>query len=161
MRQARKRLRAFAAGGPLLAALATVACPAAFAETHYVTIRNGADETIRSVAMATAGSGRIGANRLSSRHLPPGAAARIAYSQGCMADIQIGYASGKIEKHPGVEICSDPRITTGNGIVEDASKRSAARGKPAASTPGFVKPPLPSVPPWTGKSIIKRFGGMS
>ncbi len=125
-----------------------------------MTIRNGADETIRSIAMATAGSGRIGANRLSSRHLPPGAAARIAYSQGCMADIQIGYASGKIEKHPGVEVCSDPRIITGNGIIEDASKPSAVRARSAASKPAFMKPPLPSVPPWTGKSIIKRFGGM-
>ena len=160
MRQARsKTQKPWPRRTPAILLVLLFSAPAV-AETHHVTIRNGADETIRSVAMATAGSGRVGANRLSSRRLPPGAVARIAYSQGCMADIQIGYASGKIENHPGVEVCSDPRITTGNGVAMRPSNPIAAKAGPAAPEPAFAKPPLPSVPPWTGKSITKRFGGM-
>ena len=138
----------------------TVLCPSpGRAETHYVTIRNGADETIRGIAMAMSGTGRVGENRLASRYLPPGATARIAYSQGCMADVQVSYASGQIEKHPGVEVCSDPRIVTGNGVaLPSRAAKAAATAKTV--TPAPNKAPLPAVPPWTGRSITKHFGGM-
>ncbi len=138
------------------------------AETHAVTIRNGADETIRSVGMAPAGQGKVGPNRMQSQ-LPPGAAARITYSTGCRADIRLGYASGRTEDHLDVDVCSEPRITAGqDGVAGLDSPPSATRASISTapvsasrrSAPAIAKPSLPAVPPWTGKSITKRFGGL-
>lgn len=150
---------------PLLAALLLLpgAAPGhAWADTHTVTIRNGTAETIRAITFGD------GESRL-RRELPPGAEARITYSTSCRTDIRIAYASGRTEDHAGVEACSDPRITAGQdgvaGPPQDApaaTPKAAPGPKVAAASPAVtpVKAQPPLVPPWTGKSITKRFGGL-
>ncbi len=144
-----------------LGAALLAACPRpVWADTHGVTVVNSGTETIRRIEIGS------GDNRLRSQ-VPPGAQARITYSTGCKADIRIGYDGGRTEAFAGVDICADPRIVTGQGVVSvDTSSHatSPGSGKVAATkaaalgTP--VKAPPPIVPPWTGKSITKRFGGM-
>lgn len=148
---------------PALLALAAFAAPA-WADSHGVTIQNGTTETIRTIIISPlAGSGE---NRLRST-LPPGASGRITYSTGCQANVRIGYAGGRSEDHAGVDVCSDPRIVAGtDGVagpaLAQAGTSSNAKLKAAVSTnpSSPVLAPPPVVPPWTGKSIIKKFGGM-
>ena len=141
---------------PLLLAAAS-----ARAEPHAVTIRNGAGETISGIYFGADHSSRLRST------LPPGAIARITYSTGCTATVRIAYASGRTELHPGVEVCADPAITAGQGgdtgppmaaASRQATVKSGAKPTLAAATP--AKPALPAVPPWSGRSITKRFGGL-
>jgi hypothetical protein len=146
--------------------LATLALgDVALAESHAVTVQNGTGETIRSIVISPiAGSGD---NRLRST-LPPGAAGRITYSTGCQANVRIGYESGRTEDHSGVDVCSDPRIVAGTDGLAGPAAVAGATPAPSPSIPKqasapatqVVVAPRPVVPPWTGKSIIKRFGGM-
>lgn len=142
--------------------LAFLAAPLhpARAESHAVTIVNSSAETIRRIEIGTTD------NRLRST-LPPGAQAPVTYSTGCQADVRLAYDSGRTEAFPAVDVCSNPRIVTGQGVVgvgpapSSASATTLANAKPGATsiaTP--LKAPPPVVPPWTGKSITKRFGGM-
>ncbi len=144
----------------------------ALADSHAVTVQNGTTDTIRSIVISpTAGTGE---SRLRST-LPPGAMARLTYSTGCQANVRIGYDNGRTEDHPGIDICSDPRIVAGTEGVAGpavaatapanqvsskalASSKTQSASKTLAASP-VVAPP-PTVPPWTGKSITKRFGGM-
>lgn len=151
--------------GPLLAMLA--ASPA-WADSHGVTIQNASSETIRLVQISpTAGSGE---NRLRSQ-LPPGASGRITYSTGCQANVRIGYESGRTEDHGNIDVCSEPRVVAGTDGVAGPMVAPTAPGTPARPGTATVNPlksvaskvalaPPPVVPPWTGKSITKRFGGM-
>lgn len=161
-----------------LALLPLLALPAwtNSAWANSVTVVNGGTDTIRQIIIgATPGSGD---NRLRSV-LPPGAQARITYSTGCQATVRLVYDSGRSEDFAGIDPCTDPRITAGAGTASaQAGTQAGTQGptqaaatKPAA-TPSKstksgatqaslpVKAPPPVVPPWTGKSITKRFGGM-
>ena len=150
----------------LLAPLLLLAAGPAWADGHGVTIQNATGETIRSIQISvTPGSGE---NRLRSQ-LPPGASGRIAYSTGCQANVRIGYESGRTEDHANVDICSEPRVVAGtDGVAGPMAAASSAPSRPASAAQSPVKPvankvelaPPPVVPPWTGKSITKRFGGM-
>ncbi len=134
------------------------------ADGHGVTVQNGTNETIRSIQISPSpGSGE---NRLRSQ-LPPGASGRIGYSTGCQANVRIGFESGRTEDHPDVDTCSEPRVIAGTAGVAGPTGAPAA-GAGSTRTPA-VKPvsasavklaPAPVVPPWTGRSITKRFGGM-
>lgn len=149
--------------GPVLAGQA-------WADTHTLTVVNSGIDTIRRIDMSVPGG--AGDNRLRSQ-LPPGATARITYSTGCRADVRLGYDGGRTEAFPDVDVCSDPRIVTGAGVLGGAgagatptTDGSNPKPRPAATkhaTPVANATPLappPVVPPWTGKSITKRFGGM-
>ena len=145
-------------------ALAALATPA-WADSHGVNVQNGTTETIQAIIISpVAGSGE---NRLRST-LPPGASGRITYSTGCQANVRIGYASGRSEDHAGVDVCSDPRIIAGTDGVAGPMIAGGSTAVPAgakvkaisAKPSGPALAPLPVVPPWTGKSITKRFGGM-
>lgn len=158
---------------PLVAPLA--ATVAAHAEGHAVTIRNGAADTVRGVQIGPAG--RLGENRMRSQ-LPPGAEARITYSTGCQADLRLTYASGQTEDHAGLDVCTDPRIVAGQaGVAGPATTPASsppvsapvsaiAARSPAAPHPGSPAKPATvqidktPLPPWTGRSITRRFGGM-
>lgn len=150
---------------PLLLTALTIG--PARADSHGVTIQNATSETIRLIQISpTAGSGE---NRLRSQ-LPPGASGRITYSTGCQANVRIGYESGRTEDHANIDVCSEPRVVAGTdglaGPTLSAAPSTPARPASAAANP--IKPvaskvelaPPPVVPPWTGKSITKRFGGM-
>lgn len=154
-----------------VAVLAMAVSSPAWAESHAIAIRNGASEMITGIHMAPPGSGKPGDNRLRSQ-LPNGAEARISYSTGCRADIRIDYASGRTEDHPDVDLCGEGKLTAGSGGVagptgapSPPSGRTGtgtvhtAAAKPGA-TPTLAQAPPPVVPPWTGRSITKRFGGM-
>ena len=134
-----------------------------------MTVQNGTGETIRAIQISPAPGG--GENRLRSS-LPPGASGRIGYNTGCVATVRLGFESGRTEDHPDVDVCTDPRVVAGTAGVAGpagaampggpAAGSSASRGsggvKPAASTVTLAPPPV--VPPWTGRSITKRFGGL-
>lgn len=132
----------------------------AWAEAHVVTVVNHAAGTIRSIQIAPAGAVSFGANRLRSL-LPPNAEARIGYSAGCPADLRLGFDDGRIEDHLGLDTCSDPRVLTGSGAPVAASagpsRAAASRHQVAAPVARIV--PV-EVPPWSGRSITKRFGGL-
>ena len=136
---------------------------------NSVTVVNGGTDTIRQIIIgATPGNGD---NRLRST-LPPGAQARITYSTGCQAAVRLVYDSGRAEDFTGVDPCTDPRITAGSGTAAGQVAATAAKPQatpqttPQTTKPGAtpatlpVKAPPPVIPPWTGKSITKRFGGM-
>lgn len=135
----------------------------AHAEGHSVTVVNSSRETIRRIEIGTSD------NRLRSS-LPPGAQAAITYSTGCQADVRLAYDTGRTETFTAVDVCSNPRIASGQGVVGTGPVPSEATASPPASSkpgkPGApllatpAKAPPPVVPPWTGKSITKRFGGM-
>ena len=139
------------------------------ANAGSVTVRNGTSETIRGIHMAPAGSGSVGDNRMRSQ-LPPGAEARITYSTGCRADVRLAFASGRTEDHPGVDVCADSRITAGQEGTAGPAMAAASPAAPStratpasATTPisaSLRRAPPPVVPPWTGRSITRRFGGM-
>lgn len=146
-----------------IAILALLLAPGA-AAAGSVTVRNGGAETVSGIHMSAAGSGSVGENRMRSQ-LPPGAEARITYSTGCRADVRIAFSSGRTEDHAGLDVCTDPRITTGqNGVAGPAMTATPVlAGSPPKAT--SQPAPIPAkaaavVPPWTGKSITKRFGGL-
>lgn len=150
------------------AALMMVLPEAAQAETHTLSIRNGGSEAVVGVYMALPGSGSMGANRLRSQ-LPPGIEGPFTFSTGCRADVRLAYASGRSEDHRDVDMCAGARVVAGqDGVVGPAVAAVGAAPKgenikgtkvvEGVATP--VKAPPPVVPPWTGKSITKRFGGM-
>lgn len=145
--------------------LATALAPPALAESHGVTVQNGTSETIRLIQIAPTPGG--GDNRLRST-LPPGASGKIVYSTGCIATLRIGYDSGRTEDHANIDVCTDPRVVAGTDGVAGppgqpgaapVAKLPSAKSTTVASTLPAKAPP-PVVPPWTGKSITKRFGGM-
>ncbi len=135
---------------------------AALAQSRGVTVANRSGEPVRRILISPAGSASPGENRLRSQ-LPPHAEARIGYSTGCKIDVRVGYESGRTEEFLNQDACSDLRITAGQGAAAAApASRPVAdarsRGKAEAA-----KPPQPIavvVPPWTGRSITKRFGGL-
>lgn len=155
----------------MLAAAFALLPAAAFADTHALGIRNGSTDTVTGVYMSAPGSGTPGANRLLSR-LPPGAEGTFTYSAGCRADVRIAYAGGRSEDHANADVCGGNKLVAGQDGTEGpampatakAADRKPANGKTvtttAAAPPTINKAPPPVVPPWTGKSITKRFGGM-
>ena len=116
--------------------------------------------TIRSIQIGPAGAGSLGANRLRSQ-LPPNAEARIGYSMGCPADLRLGFDDGRTEDHLGLDACSDPHVLTGSTEVAAgaAPHRATAPKHQAAAIPVARIAPV-TVPPWSGHSITKRFGGL-
>ena len=131
---------------------------AAWAEAHAVTVVNHAGATLRTIEIGPAGANAFGANRLRSQ-LPPGAEARIGYSTGCPADLRLGFDDGRVEDHLGLDACSDPRIVTGSTTAAAAPSRPPAPKHTAAAAPVARATPV-VVPPWSGHSITRRFGGL-
>ena len=133
---------------------------AAWAEAHAITVVNHAGTTIRSIQIGPAGAGSFGANRLRSQ-LPANAEARIGYSMGCPADLRLGFEDGRTEDHLGLDACSDPHVLTGSTVAtaSAAPSRAAAPKRQAAAVPVVRTAPV-TVPPWSGHSITKRFGGL-
>ena len=150
-----------------LLAVGLGAAAPALADSHAVTVQNGARETIRRIEISAAPG--PSENRLRSQ-LPPGAVARIGYSTGCQAYVRLVFDSGRTEEHPGIDACADARVVAGqDGVaappsapMPPLSRKPTAIKAPVPATGNAlpVKAPAPVVPPWTGKSIIKRFGGM-
>lgn len=150
-----------------LPALLFVLLPAvAAAEGRGVTVVNGGGETIRRIQISPAGSGAHGENRLRST-LPPGAQARIGYSTGCRVDVRLGFESGRAEEFLDQDACAELRVTAGSGAAGavaaavPAPARTGAgpkKGKQSKAEP-FV-PVKIEVPPWTGRSITRKFGGL-
>jgi hypothetical protein len=146
----------------LLPALLLALLLAAPACAGSVTVMNNSGETIRRIEISP--SGAPSENRLRST-LPNGATAQIGYSGGCMATLRLGYESGRTEEFAGIDPCNGGRVAAGGGVpgarnaalvTVPTTASSVATSKPA----GPVKAPPPEVPPWTGRSITKRFGGM-
>ena len=133
---------------------------AAWAQAHAITVVNQAGATVRSIQIGPAGAGSFGANRLRSQ-LPPNAEARIGYSTGCPADLRLGFDDGRVEDHLGLDACSDPRVLTGSSAAAGAAPRRAAAAVPTQAVAAPVVRAAPvAVPPWSGRSITKRFGGL-
>ena len=132
---------------------------AAWAEAHAITVVNHAGATIRSIQIGPAGAGSFGANRLRSQ-LPPNAEARIGYSVGCPADLRLGFDDGRVEDHLGLDACSDPRVLSGGAATAGAAPRRAAVPKHEAAAVPVARAAPVTVPPWSGRSITKRFGGL-
>ena len=130
------------------------------AETHGITVMNRSGDTIRSVQIAPAGATSYGVNRLRSQ-LPPGAEARIGYSAGCPVDLRLGFDGGRVEDRRDLDACANPHVLTGNSAPAVASTAPArtptAKHKGGTTLAGAA--PV-TVPPWTGRSITKRFGGL-
>ena len=133
---------------------------AAWAEAHAITVVNHAGAAIRSIQIGPAGAGSFGANRLRSQ-LPPNAEARIGYSMGCPADMRLGFDDGRTEDYFGLDACSDPHVLTGSAAaaVGAAPSQAAAPKRQAVAVPVARAAPV-TVPPWSGHSITKRFGGL-
>jgi hypothetical protein len=144
-----------------LPALLILAFPAlAMAEGRGVTVVNGAGETIKRVQISPAGSSAHGENRLRST-LPSGAQARIGYSTGCRVDVRLGFEGGRAEEFLDQDACADLRVTAGKGVATASSEPAAASGK--KGKPGKANAYVPvkiEVPPWTGHSITRKFGGL-
>ena len=132
---------------------------AARAEAHAITVVNHAGAAIRSIQIGPAGAGSLGANRLRSQ-LPPDAEARIGYSAGCPADVRLGFDDGRTEDHPGLDACSDPHVLTGSSAAVGAGPGRAAKPKRQAAAVPSARAAPATVPPWSGHSITKRFGGL-
>ena len=158
---------------------------AALAEGHGVTVVNRSSDTIRRIQISPAGAASAGENRLRSQ-LPPNAEAHIGFSSGCRADVRIGYDGGRTEQFLDQDACGAARVTAGQGAPGPATSGPATPGQSTSSTStsgqtgsatasagaagsrqghkgrqsAAVKPELVVVPPWTGRSITKRFGGM-
>jgi hypothetical protein len=136
----------------------------ALAEGRGVTVINGTSEAIRRIQISAAGSGAPGENRLRST-LPPGAQGRIGYNTGCRVDVRLGFESGRMEEFLDQDACADLRITAGKGAATASTEPAATRpadskkGKPGQK-PGAYVPATVVVPPWTGHSITKKFGGL-
>ncbi len=133
---------------------------AAWAEAHAITVVNHAGAAIRSIQIGPAGAGSLGANRLRSQ-LPPHAEARIGYSTGCPADLRLGFDDGRTEDHLGLDACSNPHVLIGStaATASVAPSRATAPKHQAAAVPAVRATPV-TVPPWSGHSITKRFGGL-
>jgi len=141
--------------------LGTLLLPgAAWAEAHAVTVVNHAGAAIRSIQIGPAGAGSLGANRLRSQ-LPPNTEARIGYSTGCPADVRLGFDDGRTEDHLGLDACGNPHVLTGSteATASAAPRRATAPKHQAAAVPVARTVPV-TVPPWSGHSITKRFGGL-
>ena len=151
----------------LLAMLASLLQPgAALAEGRGVTVVNGGSDTVREIRIAPAGAASPGENRLRSQ-LPPRAQARIGYSSGCRVDVRLGFDGGRTEQFLDQDACADLRITAGAGApggpmpsAGHAAASHAAAKKPGKDSKAFT-PAAVEVPPWTGRSITKKFGGMN
>lgn len=132
----------------------------AWAEAHAITVVNHAAGTVRSIQIAPAGAASFGANRLRSQ-LPPNAEARIGYSAGCPADLRLGFDDGRTEDHLGLDACSDPHVLTGSSapVATSAAPGRAAADRHRVAVPAARPAPV-TVPPWSGRSITKRFGGL-
>ena len=128
------------------------------AETHGITVMNRSGDTIRSIQIAPAGATSYGVNRLRSQ-LPPGAEARISYSAGCPVDLRLGFDGGRVEDRRDLDACANPHVLTGSATPKAASTApvhtSTVKHKGATTLAGAAPPP-----PWTGRSITKRFGGL-
>ena len=146
--------------------LAALACAArAEAQSRGVTVLNAGGETIRSIQIGPSGGGE---NRLRST-LPPGAQARIGYGSGaCTATVRLGFESGRTEDHA-VDACADAKVLAGQGspgpsgaAIPASTAVPPVRGRAGKTEtiPTVAKEPPPVVPPWTGKSITKKFGGL-
>lgn len=134
----------------------------ALAEGRGVTVLNGAGDTIREIHISPAGSSVHGPNRLRST-LPPKARAHIGYSTGCRADIRLGF-DGRTEEFLDQDTCSDLLVTAGQGATAASASRSAksaGQGAKQGQTAAVFKPAPVEVPPWTGRSITKKFGGLN
>ncbi len=133
---------------------------AAWAEAHAITVVNHTAGIVRSIQIAPAGAASFGANRLRSQ-LPPNAEARIGYGAGCPADLRFGFDDGRIEDHLGLDACSDPHVLTGSSapVAASAGPGRAAVDKHQVAVPAARPAPV-TVPPWSGRSITKRFGGL-
>lgn len=133
----------------------------ALAEGRGIVVVNGTGETIREIHISPAGSASPGPNRLVST-LPPQAQARIGFSTGCRADIRLAFASGRTEAFLDQDACTDLRVTAGGGVATAASAHPVreTRGSKAAAGTKVSKPQV-EVPPWTGRSITKKFGGLN
>lgn len=132
------------------------------AETHGITVLNHSRDTIRRIQIAPSGATSPGENRLQSQ-LPPNAEARIGYSTGCAVDVSLGFDGGRVEKHLRLDACSNSRVLAGDGTTGVSYPGPARTGEPASKIQaGSPAPPiaLVPVPPWTGHSITKRFGGL-
>jgi hypothetical protein len=149
-----------------LTALLLLALPTlAVADGRGVTVVNGSGEAIKRIEISAAGSSNHGENRLRST-LPPGAQGHIGYSTGCRVDVRLGFESGRTEEFLDQDACTDLRVTGGKGVTTVAAAATAPaaptaqpkKGKPG-KTPPFV-PVKVEVPPWTGHSITKKFGGL-
>ncbi len=132
---------------------------AAWAEAHAITVVNHAGVTIRSIQIGPAGAGSLGANRLRSQ-LPPNAEARIGYSSGCPADLRLGFDDGRTEDHLGLDACSDPHVLTGSSAAVAASPAPSRAAAPKHQAVPVARAEPVTVPPWSGRSITKRFGGL-
>jgi hypothetical protein len=133
---------------------------AAWAEAHAITVVNHAAGTIRSIQIAPAGAASFGANRLRSQ-LPPNAEARIGYGTGCPADLRLGFDDGRIEDHLGLDACSNPHVLTGSNAAVAANLAPSRAATPKRQTAASATQAAPvAVPPWSGRSITKRFGGL-
>jgi hypothetical protein len=148
-----------------LAVLLALTLPGlAFAEGQGVTVVNGTGETLRKIYISPVGSASYGENRLRSS-LPARAQARIGYSTGCRADVRLTFDSGRTEEFLDQDACSDLRVTAGHGVTTTSvsppapAPADAKRGK-AAQKPNTFVPVTVEVPPWTGRSITKKFGGL-
>lgn len=132
----------------------------AWAETHGITVMNHTGETVRSIQITPSGDTEFGVNRLRSQ-LPPGAEARIGYSAGCPVDLRLSFNGGRVEDHIGLDACANPHVVTGSTAVAatPAPARPVAATKHKTSAFAARTTPV-TVPPWTGHSITKRFGGM-
>jgi hypothetical protein len=145
---------------PLLLALALPGL--ALAEGRGVTIVNRTGETLRQVYISPPGSAAHGDNRLRSQ-LPSGAQAHIGYSTGCRADVRLGFDGGRSEEFLDQDTCGNLQLTAGQGTATAAGSPPAhpdpKHGKTAQKPEKYV-PVTVVVPPWTGRSITKKFGGL-
>ncbi len=130
------------------------------AAAHAPPVATPAGATTPRIQIGPAGAGFLGANRLRSQLLP-NAEARIGYSMGCPADLRLGFDDGRTEDHLGLDACSDPHVLTGSTVATAgaAPSRAAAPKRQATAVPVVRAAPV-AVPPWSGHSITKRFGGL-
>lgn len=133
------------------------------AEGRGVTILNRTGETVRQIFISPPGSASRGENRLRSQ-LPSGAQAHIGYSTGCRADIRLGFDGGRTEEFLDQDTCGDLQVTAGQGTATAAGSPPAHASDPkhgkTAQKPEKYVPATVVVPPWTGRSITKKFGGL-
>lgn len=169
---------------PLLLLPLLASVPALARETHVVVVRNHSDAAVVRLQVDDV-TRPSGGNRLRGR-VPPGAQASITYSQGCAAEVRIGFDNGREETRR-VDACRGPvvdldghqgsghqrqatperpvrseatrRVPTRSATVREASDRSlpAPAGNSRAAAPPAVAP-RPEPEPWHGRSITKKLG---
>ncbi len=102
----------------LAAALLLVASTAARAgTTHYVDFINTADSSVTSLQVAAAGSDQFRAIRLGSAPLQGGGALMTFAvgndAAGCLHDLRIGFADGRVLTHHAFDVCKYRSYHTG------------------------------------------------